>query len=511
MIQGRTADAESPVNVRARRIAALVGIAAWLVYIASAGGMLATSDAVAMFAQADALVTRGELDVERQNSSEAWRGTDGRYYLPFGIAQPLYDIPFLIAGRMVSAHLGGGLGDPDALPKAAVALANTIPSAIAVALGYLLAWRLSRNLRASLIAALALAFGTLVWPYARFGFNAPLATAALTAGVYGIGIGGLEGRRRLLIAGGAGLGLAWLTRHELALAVGPAAVWLWWRVRHRPDRVALMSLAFAGTAIAAALWMTLNTLHFGHPLWTGHQPAMTFRGAPAFLLSPSGALLLYAPVALAVVAIVPPLIRKEPLPWLMTSVMCVLIAFYASLDDWLGTRSYGPRYLVPMLPLCVAPLALWWSRVRRRGARAAMGALIAISIAVQIPGVLVDFSTAGIAAEQPPQIVRRDDWAWTPIWLNARFAAQVVPANLEYLLGAAPVPPPEPGASLAERLSFSLNFWWLYLFYLGVLPRWAALGAGILPLLLAAALGAEAYRRTTVRDPLATSSAEGRA
>ena len=511
MIQRETADAASSASVRARRIAALVGTAAWLVYVATAGGMLATSDAVAMFAQADALVTRGELDVERQNSAEAWRGTNGRYYLPFGIAQPLYDVPFLVAGRMVSAHVGGGLGDPDAVPKAAVALANTIPSAIAVALGYLIAWRLSGHLRASLMAALALAFGTLVWPYAKFGFNAPLATAALTAGVYGIGIGGLEGRRRLLIAGGAGLGLAWLTRHELALAVAPAAVWLWWRVRHRPDRVALMSLAFAGVAIAAVVWMTLNALHFGHPLWTGHQPAMTFRGAPAFLLSPSGALLLYAPAALAVFALVPHLLRKEPLPWLMTGVLLVLIAFYASLDDWLGTRSYGPRYLVPMLPLCVAPLALWWSTVRRPGLRAALAALIAISIAVQVPGVLVDFSTAGIAAGQPPQIVRRDDWTWTPIWLNARFAADAVPANVHYLLGTEPVPPPEPGDSLTERLSFSLNFWWLYLFYLGVLPAWAALGAGMLPLLVAAAFGAEAYRRTAVREPLAAASTGGRA
>ncbi len=50
---------------RARTIAALIGTAAWLVYFATAGGSLATSDAVAMFAQADAIVTRGEMDVSR--------------------------------------------------------------------------------------------------------------------------------------------------------------------------------------------------------------------------------------------------------------------------------------------------------------------------------------------------------------------------------------------------------------------------------------------------------------
>jgi 4-amino-4-deoxy-L-arabinose transferase-like glycosyltransferase len=258
------------------------------------------------------------------------------------------------------------LGDPDALPKAAVAMATTIPSAFTVALGFLLAWRLSADRRASLLAAAALGFGTLVWPYSKFGFNAPLAAAALTGGVYGIGVGAHAEGRRLLAAGGAALGIAWLTRHELALAIVPAMVWLWWRVHRQPDRLARMSAALAGIAMAGAIWMTLNALHFGHPFWTGHQPDVTFRGIAAFLISPSGALLLYAPAALAGVILVSLAVQGAPLARLLAAVTLVLAAFYGSLDDWLGTRSYGPRYLVPVLPLLVAPLAVWWSRARRR-------------------------------------------------------------------------------------------------------------------------------------------------
>jgi hypothetical protein len=477
-----------------RGLALLAGLAAWLVYVTTAGGTLATSDAVAMFAQADAIVTRGEMDVGPADSSEAWRGVNGRYYLPFGIAQPLYDIPFLVAGRALSRHLPVALGDPDALPKAAVAMATTIPSAFTVALGFLLAWRLSADRRASLLAAAALGFGTLVWPYSKFGFNAPLAAAALTGGVYGIGVGAHAEGRRLLAAGGAALGIAWLTRHELALAIVPAMVWLWWRVHRQPDRLARMSAALAGIAMAGAIWMTLNALHFGHPFWTGHQPDVTFRGIAAFLISPSGALLLYAPAALAGVILVSLAVQGAPLARLLAAVTLVLAAFYGSLDDWLGTRSYGPRYLVPVLPLLVAPLAVWWSRARRRAARFALAALVAVGIAVQIPAVLVDFAAAGIAAEQPPQRLRRDEWQWAPVWLNTRFALAAVPANVRYVAGVEPLPAAE-GSDLAERLRFSLNFWWLYLFYLGVLPLWGAAAAAMAPLCLAAALGLEAFRR----------------
>ena len=56
----------------------------------------------------------------------------------------------------------------DAIAKAVVALGSTGPAAVAVAFGFLIAWRLSHDERASLAAAGALAVGTLLWPYATF-------------------------------------------------------------------------------------------------------------------------------------------------------------------------------------------------------------------------------------------------------------------------------------------------------------------------------------------------------
>jgi hypothetical protein len=57
-----------------------------------------------------------------------------------------------------------------------------------------------------------------------------------------------------------------------------------------------------------------------------------------------------------------------------------------------------------------------------------------------------------------------------------------VPNNVRYVMGLETPPVRATAASEAQRdfsqqFGFSLDFWWLYLFYLGAMPAWAALCA----------------------------------
>ncbi len=329
---------------RIRAIAGITSLAVWFVYLATAGGTMATGDAVAMFEAARSMVDRGTLDVPAHQSSEAWRGTDGRYYTPFGIGQSLFDVPFLVAGRTAARVTGIRIGDPDTLPKAFVAAASTIPAAVAVGFGLLIAWRLSSDARSSVLTALVLAFGTMMWPYTKFGFNAALTTAALTAGVYGVAAGTADRRVWTVTAGGVGLAAALLTRHEMAIAAVVGLSWLVWEVRRDASARRLIAAAAAPVCVALVLWMTLNAVRFGNVWHTGHEPAFAAEGFRAFLVSPSGALLLYSPPALAGFALVALARGGNALSRLLLAVAVALFVFYASLEDWLGTRSYGPRY-----------------------------------------------------------------------------------------------------------------------------------------------------------------------
>jgi hypothetical protein len=144
----------------------------------------------------------------------------------------------------------------------------------------------------------------------------------------------------------------------------------------------------------------------------------------------------------------------------------------------------------------VAPLAIWMVRATTRTGRAALAALCLVGIAVQLPAVVVDFSRVGIAAGQPPQAFRTEAWQWAPLRLNTAAAVHAVPANVGHLLGRTPRPATngEAPASLADRVPYSLDFWWLYLFYLDVLPPWGLVLCAAGPLTGASVLMARAVR-----------------
>ena len=281
------------------RTALRLSIVVWIVYAVTAGGSLATADAVAMLEQAKSIVDRGALDIPAVWSLEEWRGRDGRYYSPFGIAQSVYDIPWLLTGRSIPKVIGRRLPDPDALAKALVAFGNSFVTAAAVGFAFLLAVSISNDRRASVAAALVLAFGTLLWPYSKYGFNAPLVTLGLTVGAYGFVAGTMTASVPTLLLGGVGFGLALLTRHEMILASVVGIVWL--MTEARQQRLDRRHVAAASVAIAAALiiWAVLNVVRFGNPFRTGHHPSFSFGGFLGFSISPWGALLLYSPIAAA--------------------------------------------------------------------------------------------------------------------------------------------------------------------------------------------------------------------
>jgi hypothetical protein len=295
----------------------------------------------------------------------------------------------------------------------------------------------------------------------------------------------------MLVLGGFGLGAAVLTRHEYLLAAAGVILWVLlrergsWSVRLRGVRPLVL-----GPAAAIAVWCSWNMFRFGDPLYTGFRPAFSFRGLYGYLASPTGSLVLYSP---AVIPGLAALIRQ----WragasearLFAWAALPLFLFYAALDDYIGTRSYGPRYLVPLIPLLIVPLAGVFADPPRLVRRRLLVACCTLSVLIQIPAALVDSSRVGLSHARPPVNAADDQWAWCPLWLNLEASVEMLPPNLRYMVGVEPPPPPAAAAgddtSLGSRLAFSLDFWWLYSWYLGWLSRGLAVIAGIGPLAVA--------------------------
>jgi hypothetical protein len=322
-----------------------------------------------------------------------------------------------------------------------------------------------------------------------------------------------------LCLGGVGLGCALLVRHELVLATVPVGLWIVIESRG-PWQVGIRRGLLVACPVALAIIATLyyNQARFGNPWDTGYLRDGTIAagsmttGMIGLLLSPGRSLFLFAPVTLlGSIALGGQWRRDRATAILFGGIVSLLFLFYASLQYWDADRSYGPRYLVAILPFLCLPLVTWFDRPHADARRHLLVAVVTLSVLVQLPGVLVDFSKRGGGEEQGSLSREERIWTWrgSDLRLNARAVVDRVPANIRYVTGAATPPVIRSAAGQAvqfsEQFAFSLDFWWLYLFYARAISAPTAVGAALLLLALAAGI-----RRAMVRLVLEESKGVGR-
>ena len=497
-----------PRSGRHRIDALLVFLLALVLYVATTGGSMATD--IMSYEVAKNIVEHGSVAMSfNVHDMDAHRGTDGRYYSPYGIGHPVYAVPFYLAGRVTEEATGLSVGKPEALRKAFFVLGNAVAAAATVWLTFLFALRLGGSARAAAATALTLGFATLLWPYAKMGFNAPVAALALLWGVYLLWTGVRDARPAVLWLSGIGFGCALLVRHELALAMLPAGLWILLESQGNV-RAALRRTIPVAVPVAAAILLTLyyNHVRFGNLRDTGYLRDSTAAFGPVstglwgFVASPGRSLFLFAPVTALGLAAFPSTWRRDrATALLLGGTVAVLTLFYASQLYWDADRSYGPRYLVAILPFLCLPLTPWFDLPPRSVRRRVLSVVVVLSVIAQAPGVLVDFTKAGYRPEHAHLDYQRRLWTWegSGFNLNAQAAAKLIPVNIRYLAGTEPRPvirnAEYTATDFAGQFAFSLDFWWLYLFHARAISASAALGALGSLLLLAAGLAWALWRR----------------
>ena len=207
--------------------------------------------------------------------------------------------------------------------------------------------------------------------------------------------------RRALWTGGLGLGLAGAARPALVPAV---VVLLLWVIRRAGPGRAVAALV--PVAVLAALSIVTNVYWFGDPLGAyrlveavhptvhgvphvvAEQP---WTNAAGLLVSPSRGLLLYSPVVLVVFAGLRSAWRAGDVGvrWLLAAA-CIQFSAYAWYSVWWGGHSFGPRYLLDLLPLVVPAAALGVERLRQSRLLLGLGVLLlGASVAVAAAGAFV--------------------------------------------------------------------------------------------------------------------------
>jgi hypothetical protein len=309
-----------------------------------------------------------------------------------------------------------------------------------------------------------------------------------------------------------------MTRHEMGLAIGPIALWIALAGRPGTRERRRRLLAFAPGVLAGTVaWLGFNYLRFGHPLDSGHlrDPVPGF-GSPALegllglLFSPAASIVLYSPFVLfGAVGLIRLARQDRPSAVLLGSLVALFVLFYSTLGNWLGGRSYGGRYLLVVLPYLAVGWAVFLARLSGHTRRLAFAAAMALGVTVQVPGVLLDYSKVSqqAAASAPAPSLEQRQWSWeqSPLVLNARALPGLVSDNIAYVSGRRVRPPVAAAAagddrSFSQQFAFSLDLWWLYLFYMDVIAR-AGLAAISGAFLLTAAVCAARLHSAISRAP----------
>jgi len=515
------------------RTALALALAAFLLYAVSGGGRVVGSDEVTMLALARALLHGGIAVPEGATLA----GPDGRCYTKNAAGQAVLALPLVALSEAGAAVLRLDPERRGLAVRFGASFFGALVTAVLLGVFYWGARALGAGAAPALAGAVLLGFATPVWVYAKSFMAEPLQSLGLLLELLAAALmpaAAPRARRRLglLAAGGALLAIsAKLTMLPLALAcllpmIGvPAGAWV---------------LPLAGIALALAGHAAYNAARFGALLQTGYgaqaspasltTPALV--GLYGLLLSSGKGVAWFAPAlwlaprgwwaatrrTTALRAAVPGRNRarwRELTPagraaWGALAVWVLGLALYCKFQHWAGDGSFGPRYLVPLLPpglLLVAFALQRASRALRRGALV-LGLLGAF---VTLGGVGIYFGAQmREAGDYPYQLPLDDPRFMSGSHFNPRFSPiaghwQMLARNLgEHLRGEMPkltgtvAPDARLGLNAADQaaLLHALDVWWLYARYAGVpaLPVLAALGLLLVLAAFALAWLAAAWR-----------------
>ena len=381
-------------------------------YLLTFTGQIDSSDGLSMFATTESYVRTGSFDSNQllwMGNQQGNIGVGGDLYSRKGYGMVLLAIPLVWLAKQ-----WGAVG----LVHAALLL-NPLVTAWTGALLFRAGRRLGWSRPTSIASALLFGLATMAWPYTQGYFSDPICGWALFAAAYALLAYAQSGRKLYLFGSGLAWGIAFLTRSVNLITLPIYLLGLFW-VLDAVTGSADMSLAhrlraafwrnwrpvvsFLIPVVASglvALWW--NWTRYGSIFDTGYVATEAFNGdllTGLFGLSigPARGFIWYNPVLLLAIPGAVVFWRSHRRVLLLTVLLtAVYFVVYAKWYMWHGGYSWGPRFLVPVVPFVSLVAGAGWDMlvVKRRWSWPGVllaALLTAWSVAVQLLGLAVPFS-----------------------------------------------------------------------------------------------------------------------
>jgi hypothetical protein len=325
----------------ARRLAGQLAFAAALFFLAFLPPGIYSDDGNSMLGVAESIVTRHNLIVP---AGLGIPGRDGQIYSIYYPLQSLLAVP-LVSAAAFAAHL---LHVP--FHFVAAASAGVLPAlytAATVGLVAILAVQLGSTRQGARRAALSFGFGTVAMVYARTFYAEPLLSLLATAAVC---LTFTRVSRKIIFA--ALLALLAVLAKPTGILLGPAlSVYLF--LKRTSARSSI--LPAAGSGLGLLLYVFYNVVRFENPLSFGQPWAFSLSAIPegiaGLVFSPGRGIIWYCPPVLAaILGFRKAAKEKKTEALLIGSLFAGFIMLHSSWPFWHGGWSWGPRFLVPILP-----------------------------------------------------------------------------------------------------------------------------------------------------------------
>ncbi|UCF78327.1 MAG: hypothetical protein JSW03_09515 [Candidatus Eiseniibacteriota bacterium] len=469
-------------------------------YLLTSGGRIVSSDGNTMYLLTRSIVEEKTVAIPYGNG---YPGVDGRLYPKAGIGQAILAAPFYVVGRAVYNRAGFEESERGYVMRFATACLEPFAAAIAVVLLLHVCFCLGHGVKSSLALALAFGFSTPIWVYSKGFLTEPITTALLLGSVLGLLLFKRSGRRRHLVVAGLCVGMTVLVKYAMLLAAVPIVIFFvssCFPMKHRSSELSALSglgrlLAFGiPLALCAMVALWYNQARFGTVLESGYGVEVSRAGFGTPLLvglfgqlfSSGKSIFLYAPVLVlswSGFAVFKRKFGAEAL--LFASVFIINVLFYSKFLSWAGDGSWGPRYLIPFVPLLLVPVgSLLSSPTVGRLTWAAFVLLAVVGFLVQVGGVSIYFgSYLREIGEYPyqreftdPRFLSDSHFIpnYSPVYGHWKMLARNVRLHMEgeypdisfssYSEEGDRIPLDEGGR---KELLTGLDFWFTYLFYVG--------------------------------------------
>ena len=395
------------------------------------------SDEQQMLYTAISIAETFELGIARGQTFAIPRSA-GDAVSPYGMGLPLLEVPFALVAGPWEARFGARTSQ-----TVFVLLQVLLVTAAAAGAG-LLAKTLGAGLFGQGLAVFGTALASPLWPYTAYGFTEPLQAVCLVFAVtFAARASRKEGRPALSLAFTAGFCAGFLALTKVVnllfvpLALLPLLDGAWFPAR---DRIRAWAAAIAGVAMPIAALLAFEVVRFGRP-FSSYARGQSFShppldGAWRLLVGPNKGLLLYFPLGLLAALGLAALVRGRETRGAAVSTLGLaagFLALYSGWWAWDGSGGWGPRFLVPLVPLLASAAGAGAGTPARR---AAAVVLVALGTAVNALGTFqaeaVTFyyiSSTGLArvprslyeeypaSFRPP--VSRDGVYWLPRYVPA--------------------------------------------------------------------------------------------